>query len=134
MAFGGFEPGPVGTVEGGARKRETRSRTEIVVRFVLAAVLLALWLNFLLGNLRPGSSILVRLSVTAIYLLIAYAVHPVADTSNLGWFGGLMNNPFRFSDNINRLLVFLMIFLWPGRLVSESFVDMARAFSLRGSH
>ena len=126
-----LEPGPVGTLETGKRKREPREQSDIVARFAIAVVLLGVWLFFILTNLRPGSSILIRILATAIYLMISYAVHPEADTSNLGWFGGLVNNPFRFSDNINRFLVFLKIILWPGRFVSESLVDMARSFRLR---
>ena len=38
---------------------------------------------------------------------------------DLGWFGGLLNDPFRYRDNINRQLLFLQIVLLPGRLLAE---------------
>ncbi len=41
----------------------------------------------------------------------------------LGWLGGLMDHPFRYSDDINRFPIFLMIRLWPGRLIAESMID-----------
>ena len=128
MAFGDwFQPKPIGTVNTGARKRDMRSKIDILVPFVISVLLLGLWSYFILWwTLRPGSSLIARILVTAIYLALGYFVHPEADTDNLGWFGGLMNNPFRFSDDINRFLLFLMILLWPGRFVSESIVDMAR--------
>ena len=62
--------------------------------------------------------------LTLLYLVIAYLVHPQPDTSNIGWLGGLMDHPFRYSDDINRFLIFLVIALWPGRFVSESLVDV----------
>jgi len=63
---------------------------------------------------------------TLIYLAIAYHVHPQPDMENIGWLGGLLDHPFRYSDDINRFLVFLVILLWPGRFIAESFVDSFR--------
>ena len=44
---------------------------------------------------------------------------------NIGWLGGLMDHPFRYSDDINRGLLGLKLILMPGRLIAESVVDMA---------
>jgi hypothetical protein len=63
------------------------------------------------------------------YALVGHFVRPQADTSNLGW-AGIFDNPFRYSDDINRFLLFLSILLWPGRFVIESLIDVF-ALSLR---
>jgi hypothetical protein len=58
-----------------------------------------------------------------LYLLAAHYLIPDADFDNLGWFGGLFDNPFRWSDDWNRLLVFLWIMLCPGRFMTVGMRD-----------
>ncbi|WP_266213722.1 hypothetical protein [Paraliomyxa miuraensis] len=60
------------------------------------------------------------------YLLVAYFIRPRPDFDNIGWLGGLIDNPFRYSDDINRFLMFLMVVLLPGRFVSDSLVELAQ--------
>jgi len=67
-----------------------------------------------------------------VYLLLAYMIRPEADRHNLGWGGGLMDNPFRWSDDVNRWLMFLMIALWPGRFIAEGLIGLA-AYPFRSS-
>jgi hypothetical protein len=62
----------------------------------------------------------------AAYLLVAWLIRPQPDTSNLGWLGGLVNNPFRVSDDWNRFLLFVAIVLGPGRVVTEALEDSLR--------
>jgi hypothetical protein len=61
-----------------------------------------------------------------VYLLAGWFVRPKPDTSNLGWFGGLMNDPFRWSDDWNRFLVGLTLMLLPGYLLA---LPVARLFA-----
>jgi len=35
--------------------------------------------------------------LTVVYLAVGFFVHPVPETSNLGWGDGMFDNPFRFS-------------------------------------
>jgi hypothetical protein len=64
--------------------------------------------------------------VVVVYLIIAYYVHPRPDWDNLGWAGGIFDNPFRYSDDANRGLVFLLVVLSPGRFVSTAIVELFR--------
>lgn len=66
-----------------------------------------------------------------IYLILGFFVKAQPDTSNAGWFGGLIDNPFRITDDFNRFLVVLKIILLPGRLVSMAIVNFANLFSQR---
>jgi hypothetical protein len=61
----------------------------------------------------------------AAYLIVSYMVQPHSDTDDLGWCGGLMDNPFSFSDDVNRGLLVLGLLLLPGRIVSELLVGAA---------
>ncbi len=66
---------------------------------------------------------LLLFGITMAYLLIAYFVLPEPDYGNMGWFGGLMDNPFRISDDLNRFLFFLRVLLIPGRFMARSIVN-----------
>jgi hypothetical protein len=39
--------------------------------------------------------------------------------------GGLVNHPFRYSDNINRFLLLLRVALAPGRWIVAALLDLA---------
>jgi hypothetical protein len=110
-----FNPGPVGGVDtnrqplfdGGIKKGW--AIFFVIIGFGLLAFLL--WLIF------DAESKLLSLSFFAFYFLLCYFLTPNPDTSNIGFFGGLINHPFRISDNINRLLMFFYLFLLPGKLM-----------------
>jgi hypothetical protein len=53
-----------------------------------------------------------------IYLIIGFFVDAQPKTNSMGWMGGLIDNPFRISDDINRILFIVNILLLPGRLIS----------------
>lgn len=61
-----------------------------------------------------------------IYGLLGYWVHPKPDWQDMGCFGTLINNPFSISDNFNRALFFLFLFLLPARFISETFGDFTQ--------
>ena len=121
-----FNPGPVGSVDFGGQSRGSRPRIWVLVCFGLAVLLLGFWIYLVLGVWEVWSAAeLGGIALgTVLYLLLGYAVHPKPDHSNVGWLGGLLDNPFRYSDDINRSLIFLTALLLPGRFVSESLVDM----------
>lgn len=123
-----FNPGSTGSVGIGGRQRPPRSNGERMVRFIIASILL-------LGSVTGLCYLVWPLTLTALaaifgglalYLLLGYFVRPRADTENLGLAGGLIDNPFRYSDDINRSLLFFQIVLWPGRFIGESYVDFFR--------
>lgn len=121
-----FNPGPVGSVDFGRQSRGSRPRIGVLVCFGLAVLLLGLWIYLVLSVWEVSSAAwLVKIALgTVLYLLLGYIAHPKPDYSNIGWMGGLFDNPFRYSDDINRSLIFLTALLLPGRFVSESLVDM----------
>lgn len=62
------------------------------------------------------------------YVLISAIVNVNPDHSDMGYFGGMMNNPFRISDDINRFLLWLQIMLMPGKLIAWSVASGLRLF------
>ena len=121
-----IDPGDIGSMEMGSRDRHGRSRISVIFCSTIALTLLGLWIYFLYFQLELGSAKAhwIAAGITIGYLLIAYFVHPQPDLDNIGWFGGLFDHPFRYSDDFNRTLIFLLIILYPGRFISESIVDL----------
>lgn len=121
------DPGPTGSVETGKPPHEPRSRLAVIVRGIVALGMVGtvFVMTALVGPLTPGRVGMVA-GVMSAYLLVAYLVRPEPDYDNLGWAGGIFDNPLRYSDDINRFLVFVMLVLWPGRFVSTAIVDLFR--------
>ena len=61
-----------------------------------------------------------------VYVVAGTLLRPKPDYSNVGWFGGLVDHPFRLSDDYNRFLIFLLLFLWPARVIGSGFVMLFR--------
>jgi aminoglycoside phosphotransferase (APT) family kinase protein len=121
------EPSRFGEVDLGARARERRSRAAVRIcgwlsLGLLGASVYAGW-RFSGGNLKDFGYWLL---LTPVYLGVAYVVHPAPNRDNMGWLGGLVDNPFRVSDGVNRLLAVFLVLLWPGRFVAESLVALVR--------
>ncbi|MDZ7680516.1 MAG: hypothetical protein U5J63_02110 [Fodinibius sp.] len=65
------------------------------------------------------------------YLILGFFVQPQPDSDDMGWFGGLINNPFRISDNFNRFLLFLKILLLPGYLIARAILKFITLIAQR---
>jgi len=56
--------------------------------------------------------------IVAIYTGICGLLQPPnVDWNDMGWFGGLVNNPFSFSDDINRQKFLLLLLMLPGKII-----------------
>jgi len=118
-----IDPGGRGAVTIRWGLPERRSAGPTVTYGLIGAVALGWGLYLAMtkqGVLAPG----MVLAAVAGYLLVSYMIRPEADRHNLGWGGGLMDNPLRWSDDLNRGLMFLMIALWPGRFITEGLVGL----------
>jgi len=87
----------------------------IVAIFLLATVP---WLPLPLLQSIP-----LMLFVFFLYSLMAHYVRPRPNTDNMGWIGGMMNDPFQYNDNINRALFQLHCTLGPGRFAAAATID-----------
>ena len=123
-----YDPGPSGDTQFGARERGRQTRRGVLVRVFVSLGLLGL-LGFIMYHqmgIREFQTYRNAGVGVMVYSLIAYFVHPEPDTSNVGFLGGLVDHPFRYSDDVNRILIFLLLVLLPGRFLSEALVDLIR--------
>lgn len=114
------DPQPVGTIEGGHPPPFTGRRLFVALRGLAGAALIGWAVLLAFGSTRP----LRMLGLLATYLVVAYLVHPRPDRSNLGVARGLIDHPFRWSDDKNRMLLGLQIVLYPGRFAVAAVRDL----------
>ena len=119
-------PGQVGSVEIRAEHDVCRCRPLVWARFILVMLAIpALWgVGAFYIPLPLWQALTLVVGSTLIYVALSYSLDPKPDTENLGWAGGLIDDPLRYSDDLNRSLMSLKILLGPGRFVAESVADM----------
>lgn len=70
------------------------------------------------------------IGILLIYIGVAFFCRPECNGDNMGWFGGMANDPFQYSDNINRFLFQLHMLLGPGRFAAETMLDTCALMGL----
>jgi hypothetical protein len=130
FAVGWFEwfgescnPGPVGDVDMAPPSCRPRNPVVVAILFLVAVGLLGGWLAWLWTVVPSLANFTLAVCATLAYLRIGYFVQPRPDMTNIGLLGGLIDHPFRYSDDLNRLLIFLWIILWPGRALTSCLVN-----------
>lgn len=109
-----FNPGPVGTVK--PENNNAWQPKNKAVTWILTLLGLGLFGFFVWAILQWDRRWLGFL-LLPVYLLLARLLSPKPDYRNMGWFGGLVDHPFRFSDDLNRWLLFFALLLLPGKLI-----------------
>lgn len=77
-------------------------------------------------------AVVITTGVMFIYIGVAFFFRPEANTDNMGWAGGAANDPFQYSDNVNRFLWKAHCFLGPGRFTSETLLDLCVLLGIAG--
>jgi len=67
-------------------------------------------------------TVTVRLCFFALYVIVSHLLMATPERTNMGWLGGLVDNPFRISDDFNRLIFLLQILLLPGKLIALALI------------
>nr|WP_315024898.1 hypothetical protein [uncultured Aminipila sp.] len=106
------------------------SRIEMLILKTILSIAIVIMLYYLIFGISFHiKELLLFIVIMIVYSVAGYFIIPRPDYSNVGLLGGLINNPFRISDNINRMLVFILIILIPGRLISTtvlSWIDLLK--------
>lgn len=122
-----YDPQPIGSVE--LNTEHVAQRSEWVVFFkLIAATLMAaglFWVPFHFLPLTGWHSVVVAAGIALIYVGLAFFFVPEANTDNLGWMGGMVDDPFHISDDWNRSLMFYNAVLGPGRFIAGTILDVA---------
>lgn len=122
-----IRPGKIGTVDITKGKKEKRIGM-LIVKTILSIAIVAVLYYLIFGISFHLKELLLFAAVMAIYSITSYFILPKPDYANVGWFGGVFDNPFKISDDVNRMLVFVMVILMPGRLISTTAVSWIDLF------
>ena len=123
--FGDNKSEDIGTIDKSEHANVTELTQAIVIKGIAGFVLLGLaeW-----GIVASGYPVLWNIVMLA-YLAIAYNVNANPRMDRLGLLGGLVDHPFRYTDDINRTMLFLKVVLFPGKIVATFVMDL-----LKGMH
>lgn len=129
--FESQNPGPTGSIE--KHHQQPNSQPPILIIFYMLLAIAALGIPFYLAEFPSNWQQQWGLYLSIwmgeiIYLVLGFFVNTRPNTSNVGWFGGLIDNPFRISDDFNRFMAVLKIILLPGRLVGLAIMNFVALF------
>lgn len=122
-----YDPKPIGSVDLNTEHIAQASPGVVCFKLFAATMMTAglFWVPFHFLPLYGWQSVAVSSGIVMLYVGIAFFFIPSPDTDNLGWMGGLVNDPFHYSDNWNRTLLFWHGLLGPGRFIAGSILDTA---------
>lgn len=117
-----MNPGKTGTVDITKRKRKKYEihLGMLIGKTILSIAIVSILYYFFCGMSFQWKESLLFVSGITIYSVIGYYILPKPDYTNLGWFGGFFDNPFKISDDVNRMLILARVVLSPGRLISTT--------------
>lgn len=119
-------PGSVGEIQKNQPPLEPRSVIGVVLKLIITIfIIYGLCYITILQNFSFGNA-LVFFLILIVYCIISYRYVIRPDTSNMGLFGGLIDNPFRYTDDLNRKLMILSVLMYPGRFISTTLVQTFR--------
>ena len=126
-------PGPVGGIDGGIPGESGVEPSVRKARALVAAIAIGGVVYLIQRNAESPTDLGVALGAFVAYIAIGSFFHPKPDYSNVGLLGGLIDHPLRWSDDVNRILAFLLVLLYPGRLLGIGLRDLVwwvRSFSV----
>lgn len=115
-------PGKIGTIKIKKGKKEKRIIL-LIAKTILSVAMISFIYCLIFGISFRLKECSVFIAILAIYSISGYFVSAKPDYSNVGWFGGFVDNPFKISDDVNRMIVFFMVMLIPGKLISTTVVS-----------
>jgi hypothetical protein len=109
----------------GEEDRAPRSNGIVLLCFFITIVLVCLIYYLVFKEFQLNlKNFGITTGTIILYSLIAYFIRPEPDTDDMGICGGMIDNPFSYSDNGNRFLMGLKIILMPGCFFTESTINM----------
>ena len=122
-----YDPQPIGGVELNTDHVAQKNEWVVVLKLFAATLMAAglFWLPFHFLPLSGWHSVVVAAGAALIYVGLSFFFIPQANTDNLGWMGGMIDDPFHVSDDWNRSLMFFNTILGPGRFIAGTLLDVA---------
>lgn len=119
-----INPGPIGKMDFNEKGCEIRQRF-ILIRFIISLIIIGTIENKIVSQMDSFNDFVYFLRsnmILIIYFLLAAKIRIKPEFENLGWLPFIINNPFKYSDNVNRVLVILNILFMPGKYITTSII------------
>lgn len=105
----------------GEEDRAPRSNGIVLLCFFITIILVGAIYYFVFKEFQFNLKNLgITTGIIILYCLSGYFIRPEPDTDDMGLLGGMVDNPFSYSDDANRFLMGLKIILAPGYFFTES--------------
>ena len=122
-------PGPTGSIETYHHKLYW-PRIWIIIAGIAALAVVIFFIYYVpfnrFKNFEMGEACVAILFGLA-YLVTSYYIYIKPDYDNMG-FLGFINNPFKYTDDVNRFMIFFQAVLLPGKIISIPIVNMFSLF------
>lgn len=117
-------PGKIGDIKKNNQPIKYVSLTSLIIKLIVCiSIVFGLFYITVLNNLNFINTVTFIL-ILFIYCFISYKFIPQPDATNVGLLGGLIDHPFRISDDFNRMLIVLLVLLYPGRFISTTIIQI----------
>lgn len=117
-------PGKIGDIKKNNQPIKYVSLTILIIKLIVSlSIVFGLFYITVLNNLNFINTVTFIL-ILLIYCFISYKFIPQPDATNVGLLGGLIDHPFRISDDFNRMLIVLLVLLYPGRFISTTIMQI----------
>lgn len=121
-------PGPTGTISNSDASPTNVNAWVTIITGCLSIVALSFvsW-HFIIADSHKYQfwDYILRPLSLCIYLIVCANISVSPAYNNMGYLG-FINNPFRYTDNVNRALFFIMIALLPGKLIIIPLVSLSK--------
>ena len=105
--------------------RAPRSNGIVLLCFLITIILIGVIYYFVFKDFQFNlKNFGITTGAIILYSLVAYFIRPEPDTEDMGLLGGMVDNPFSYSDDTNRFLMFLKIVFMPGCFFTEATINM----------
>lgn len=118
-----FYPGDIASAEFDDHKTYRPKNYIILILGIISIGILITSFIFILIKVSSYINLILYFSLIALYLLIAFNFKMNIPMNNIGLFGTPINNPFRISDNLNRLALLIEFIFIPGKIISVSIAN-----------
>lgn len=116
-------PGKVGSIQKNTEPIKMVSVLVLIFRILVSAAIVFGVFYVTVGSDLTIVNTVIITTILFVYCLISYCFIPRPDTSNMGLLGGLVDHPFKYTDDINRTLFGLSIIMYPGRFISKTVIQ-----------
>jgi len=120
-----FVPGDIASLEYDEPAKYRPRNYLILILGIISLGILITSLVLIIIHTKLISNLILYFSLIALYLLIAYRFKMNIPMRNIGLFGTPINNPFRISDNINRIALIIEFLFVPGKIISVSIANFS---------